>query len=190
MSEHPKAQRILLGLLVLQVCAAIGFVLFWMWGAKAPGPAAAAVFIAVLSVGLKRSVVPPRVAIAAAIVVSILGLAYPWPWVRYDQQDSEFQADVRRLAGPENCVCVGLVVDQVWGAEEKPVGHAEAFCMPGTDDRLSQWVEAGSVPTTWRLTYMRVLFDAPVLFARGLTAVDGHDALQLQGNNGCEMGAP
>jgi len=189
MSEHPKAQRALLGLLALQVCAAIGFVVFWMWGAKAPGPAAAALLIVVISVCMKKAVVPPRVAVAAAVAVSVLGLAYPWPWVRYAQQESQFQADVRRLAGPEGCVCVGLVVDQVWGEEETPSGQAEAFCVPESDERLGQWIDAKRVPTTWQLTHMQVLFDAPVLFARSLTMVEGHDARALQGNNGCEMGA-
>lgn len=188
MSERPAAQRVLLGLLTLQLCAAIGFVLFWVWGAKAPGPAVAAVVIALLSVGLKRTWIPPRLAVAAALAVSVLGLTYPWPWVRYEQQESVYSADVRRLAGPDGCMCVGLVVDQVWGAEDKPSGQAEAFCMPDGDERLNQWIQAGTVSTTWRLTFMHVFLDAPVIFARSLAAVDGHDANGLLGNSGCGLG--
>jgi hypothetical protein len=190
MSKRSTEQRVLLGLFGVQVCAAIAFVAFWTWGAKAPGPAVAAGLILILFGVLRQGFVSPRLAIALAVLISGLGLSYPWPWVQYEQQQSEFQADVRRLAGPEGCTCVGLVVDQVWGAEEKPSGQAEAFCMPSDDERLAKWVSEGRVSTTWTLTYMRMLFDAPVLFARGLEMVDGQDANALRGNNGCDGFAP
>jgi len=138
----------------------------------------------------RRGRVPTRLVLGVGVVLFALGMAYPWPWVCNADDSAQHDAKVRRLAGPEGCLCVGLTVDHLWGPEGTKVGHAEAFCMPEPDERLSAWLEAGTVPVEWMLTLRTPLFAETELASIRLKTVGKVDAAELFANNGCAKITP
>ena len=129
-------------------------------------------------------------AVAGVVSVVLLGLLYPWPWVREAVQTVEKTAQVRRLAGPDGCMCLALTVDTIWEPKSVYGGHAEAFCTPASDERMSRWLESGTVAGQWRLTFQTTGFSEPNLQTTALIAIEAVPAAELLANNGCSMVLP
>ncbi len=122
--------------------------------------------------------------------VVLLGLVYPWPWVRESVQTVEKTAQVRRLAGPDGCMCLALTVETIWAPKSVYGGHAEAFCAPASDERMSRWLESGTVSGRWRLTFETTGLSEPILKTPGLISIEAVPAAEVLANNGCTLVLP
>jgi len=136
--------------------------------------------------GMKGGWMSFRPIVVLALGGMTLGVVYPWPWIRSEEQSVQRIATVRKLAGPPGCVCVALTVPPLWN-EEVSSGQAEAFCVPDTDDRFVSWLKSGTATTSWRITVHRPLWAEPTLHDTTLQTVEGTDARDLHNNKGCTM---
>ena len=129
-------------------------------------------------------------------VVGVVGLAvwlgavYPWPWIRDAETTVEKTAQVRRLAGPEGCICLAIAVDTVWEPKSVYGGHADAFCVPESDARMKGWLDAGTVSGRWKLTFRTTWFTETTLHSTDLLSVETVPAIELFANSGCTMAVP
>ncbi len=85
---------------------------------------------------------------------------------------------------------MAIAVDTIWEPKEKYGGHAAAFCVPESDERMSRWLEAGTVSSQWRLTFRTKWFTETTLYSLGLLSVEEVPSEELYANNGCENVMP
>ena len=173
--------RALIGLLALQVVAGITFFVFWIFGGKIPGNIAAAVVLLGLIFALKQEILRAETAIAVGLVISVLGLGYPWPWVRMSDHTEALTATAKAGTSFNDCICVELDVPEAHHPDNigLPPSSAYKVCTPKPNERMERWIATGTVGSTWSFTYRRFLLDGPELYAYNMDTVDGIDTRQL-----------
>ena len=190
MTAANKLDRIIGVLFWLQLVIGIVLAISWPVALKAPGPLAGAALTLLFRTLMRRGTLTSRSAVTATSLVLALGIVYPWPWVSDVDETTEKAAQVRRLAGPEGCVCLAIVVDTIWEPKEKYGGQATAFCVPESDERLTRWLEEGTVSSEWRLTFRTKWFTETTLYSLDLLSVEEVPSEELYANNGCENVMP
>ena len=181
-----QSGRWLLFFLGLQLLTGGTMLFVTAWNGRAPGPLTGAVLTSLVWLALKQERISARPAVVLVFAGVIMGLVYPWPWTRVSHSDVERLANVRKLAGPDGCVCIALAVPPLMDADET-TAQAKAFCLPQSDGRFTPWLDAGTVATQWRLTLQRTGLDEPALMHTQLLHVGGAQAAILESNNGCRL---
>ena len=103
-----KLDRIIGVLFWLQLVIGIVLAISWPVALKAPGPLAGAALTLLFRTLMRRGTLTSSRAVAATSLVLVLGVVYPWPWVSDVDETTEKAAQVRRLAGPEGCICLAI----------------------------------------------------------------------------------
>ena len=192
MVEQPKGRGAvkwtLIGLLLVQIAACGFFFIIWIFGGKLPGPIAGTLLISGIIFFHREGLICDRNALLSAGVVTILGLAYPWPWVRLVEETLVFELDWEKGPAPEGCECVGIIYDdpRLIGEPGSEVYFLKYyFC--GED--LSPFYEGvnsdGKVSTSWELTTSHPMIGEPSSFSYSISEAAGLSYSDLVGYHHC-----
>jgi hypothetical protein len=180
MVEQPKGRGTvewtLISLLLVQIAASGFFLIIWIFGGKLPGPIAGTLLISGIIFFRREGLLRDRNALIGAVLVTILGLAYPWPWVRLVEETLVFDLDWEKGPAPEGCECVGIIYDdpRLIGEPGSEVDFLKYyFC--GED--LSAFYEGvnrdGKVSTSWELTTSHPMIGEPSSFSYSISGAAG-----------------
>jgi len=186
-TEFPaKAKRIILFLGLLQLAAGLFFLFAWMWGLKAPGALAGGAVTLALPQLIRRGILSPRATVRVAVVITVLGLASPWPWVRYVEEELVLQADWHEATAPPNCECIGITVRHPQLLDVGSESTTWYFCNPDMQRLRERLPADGRVETTWEVGTARPLLGEPRPTGYGPLDIGGLGWPELGGIMECE----
>jgi len=150
-NEDPTrgTRQIIMFLGITQLCAGGVFVASWAWIGKAPGAFVGGLLTLLVAKLFSKGFLGPKIAHVVAVILTVLGLSYPWPWVQYTTETVTVDATWRDATAPRGCQCLEVIVTHPQLIDEGFPSKAWRFCDFDMQPVRKQLSPTGTISSTW-----------------------------------------
>jgi hypothetical protein len=171
-AQRKRLGRILLVAALAQLALGVFLALTWVLGLKAPGPLASGVLTLGLWFFVTRDAMALRSARVLAAAALVVGLLFPWPWVRYSDQQLTLEARWSKVSGSgPACTCIDLWIAEPFPSAEISGERQARLCLVDAS-QFRRLLGAGDrVLTRWYFSKEHSVVDGVSEFGFSLEAV-------------------